>query len=382
MLRTQAKFRSDTGLSRQLKKGNKIAFVDAAIGDFDRVRSGNDDNAKASALRLVAKAAAWWLANKEAKEKKRTKNRKRVIGDVLDEALAELGAINEAEALYARRKCAALRKHWVKPIVKKGLFGKIKSVSFEAHASNVRGLFGGYANERADYLAKGKQSNPISGTKMHGTLGDLKDSGRTDADWDKLSLGEFQSILDIFKEDRNNRNSSGLVTYFNREKRLEYLLSCDDGIFSYISGRSLQDEQEPMKHPDGNYFTCMMYAMDRYGSIYAGYPVSIKRNSQDKQVNHSTFCGGREVICAGGILFNDHGELVYISNASGHYAPDKYALIRALNHLAMEGVDLSMVCASVHGLGDFKAEMLRIGAQVPWDPADNRKCQMTDGFAE
>ena len=51
--------------------------------------------------------------------------------------------------------------------------------------------------------------------------------------------------------------------------------------------------------------------------------------------NHSSFCAGREVICAGLIRINK-GDITYISNESGHYTPPPTQLANAIQILAEE----------------------------------------------
>jgi hypothetical protein len=54
---------------------------------------------------------------------------------------------------------------------------------------------------------------------------------------------------------------------------------------------------------------------------------------------HSFFTGGRPVQCAGHMWFNN-GVITKVSNSSGHYKPVDVALIKTLNYLRMNGVNL------------------------------------------
>lgn len=375
------KFETRTGLSGEWKYGNKIAVVWAALKDYDEVRHSPDEGKQLAALRMVAKSAAWWLANKKTKEKNQTKARKKVIEDLLDEAIAEIGAIDEAEALYARRKCEALKKNWVHAIIEKPLIGRVKIRSVTADESPYRvNVTGGYAHERTDYLKNKKKSNPISGTKMHTAFKSSTHGGK-DADWEKIKYGEFRKLVEIYQKNNNGRNANALVEYYKREDRLKWLLSCDEGVYSYLSGQSLADEQKGNKDQKDSslYKYPMMYAMDRYGNLYARDFSPAKKDTDTNQFNHTSFCAGNEVVCAGSILFNDKGHLVYISNYSGHYIPSEDALRRALRFIAKDGVDLSKVCIGLNGDdGKYVAKDFKEGTKVPWDPKLNKGLQMSD----
>ena len=52
-------------------------------------------------------------------------------------------------------------------------------------------------------------------------------------------------------------------------------------------------------------------------------------------VNHSSICAGREVICAGNISIWK-GQMLHLDNGSGHYAPTREHLRKALKLLARD----------------------------------------------
>ena len=76
-----------------------------------------------------------------------------------------------------------------------------------------------------------------------------------------------------------------------------------------------------------------MWAMDRYGNLFVK---SSQMLQQAAYFNHSSFCAGNDVICAGTIVIDD-GMLVYIDNQSGHYKPDRDQLLMAIGTLHHEG---------------------------------------------
>jgi hypothetical protein len=54
---------------------------------------------------------------------------------------------------------------------------------------------------------------------------------------------------------------------------------------------------------------------------------------------HSTFMAGRPVQCAGHMWFKN-GKVEKIKNSSGHYQPTDASMVKVLNHLRMNQVNL------------------------------------------
>jgi hypothetical protein len=59
--------------------------------------------------------------------------------------------------------------------------------------------------------------------------------------------------------------------------------------------------------------------------------------------HHSSFLAGSAVLGAGEIKTNTLGEIVSISNKSGHYQPDKRTTVNMLRKLEKEGIDLGKI---------------------------------------
>lgn len=89
------------------------------------------------------------------------------------------------------------------------------------------------------------------------------------------------------------------------------------------------------------------YAMDEYGNLFAQEsPVGTRA------FNHSTFCRGKAVACAG-IIDVNMGELFSINNMSGHYKPAPAHVANCLRILQGQGIDISkceVLCALGPGL--------------------------------
>ncbi len=90
------------------------------------------------------------------------------------------------------------------------------------------------------------------------------------------------------------------------------------------------------------------YAMDRHGSMFA-YDISLI-DTHPIFFNHSSFCAGREVVCAGTFACLE-GKLKYLSNNSGHYKPSAENLKQCLVLLAQEHVNVEEMCIGVKGEG-------------------------------
>lgn len=71
--------------------------------------------------------------------------------------------------------------------------------------------------------------------------------------------------------------------------------------------------------------------------------VAADRYSGDQDVKfHSSFMAGRPVQCAGHMWFKN-GKLEKMQNSSGHYQPTDLSMVKVLNHLRMNQVNLSEV---------------------------------------
>lgn len=161
-------FKHRCGIKLDGNGGNKIALVVAALDDYGSVRDTNNHQARIAGLRLVAKAAAWWLFSKMGKTKESTNSRRKVVEELLDQALTELEEISPEEALYAKRKCAAIKASWLTPKLRreKMLSKDVTAVSFSGKSEDTAPLFKQYAHERTDYIAGRKQRNPLSGSNI------------------------------------------------------------------------------------------------------------------------------------------------------------------------------------------------------------------------
>lgn len=79
-----------------------------------------------------------------------------------------------------------------------------------------------------------------------------------------------------------------------------------------------------------------IFVMDEYGNIYASKYQSVGK------FHHSSFLGGKPVAAAGEITVKN-GNIVEISNRSGHYQPSQQMNLQVINELKNRGTDTSKI---------------------------------------
>ncbi len=242
--------------------------------------------------------------------------------------------------------------------------------------SKFTGLQPGYSRERTTYMVGGKQQAPYSGTMVHSH----KDAqGR----FDSLSGPEFDAI---------GLKTKVRMYWLNKIQRLQFVARCTNTGWQDIAGQPMHTT---MAHPEwgiGYENECQMFAMDRYGNLFVGndnqrhgqYTLGLATNQMkgarlDRgQTNHSSFCAGREVICAGTIFFWK-GQLIHIDNNSGHYAPKRNALYQAVKILAGDGTNIDYLRVLLFGVGCFTARSFLANSGRPdWPTQDMKAAQNGD----
>lgn len=126
----------------------------------------------------------------------------------------------------------------------------------------------------------------------------------------------------------DNRGGATEQLYYNRAARMRYLLLMKKG--------KLWTDPTTLADLNG------AYAMDEYGNLFAQ-----ETPDGDRAFNHSSFCRGKQVACAG-IIHVVAGEIASINNMSGHYKPGANQLANALRILLANGLDLAqtaVMCA-------------------------------------
>lgn len=223
----------------------------------------------------------------------------------------------------------------------------------------TKSLDGAYANERTQYLASQKQSNPYSASALHG-------KGAHDTYADFVALGAA--------------TGGAQVEFMNRADRLKYLVVIKNGLLyqgglpyscnTLAKGRRDKATQKVIAGTIAYSMDAVTYAMDKYGNIYSKKGGE-KVPDGGLRFNHSTYLAGKEIICAG-TLACLNGHLLCMTNSSGHYKPSGSSLRSALILLGEEGVDLDSVGVIGEGLvvGDGACKASTLVAQGARAAAD------------
>ena len=297
--------------------------------------------------------------------------RRPIVARVLEEALEGISYIDPAAGAYAKRKCAAIRTG--RAVMPGGKPTKLSHLG-GFQTQNSKGLDGTYQHERTWYVSHGKGTFSSAAGKIHEQLPLYAD----DQDWDTLSFMDYDTITDRIAKDSMGYAQYGRVQYMDKTARLQCLVLYENGIFAQPDGLPYSTVHTVSM---GGNRIIDMWAMDRYGNLF------IKRSEPSNTAayfNHSTFCAGREVICAGMICI-DNGVLVYIDNSSGHYKPDEDALNTALVHFRDEGgvtFGAQQVRVGIIGNGgqvtSYDGASVLDGNMTAWDNAWNGALGLTD----
>lgn len=132
--------------------------------------------------------------------------------------------------------------------------------------------------------------------------------------------------------------------FFNAAQRQRYEVACVGGVLScngqtpYSSQRYGRDDK-------------VMYILDTANHFYIADGIRVGNGA----FNHSSMCAGAPVLCAGEVMVNAAGKLIYIDNNSGHYKPDSRALLDAVRFLVTQWALPA---------GSFDVKNMVTGAQV------------------
>jgi hypothetical protein len=339
------------GVTNVFAGSGTTARVSAALFAYhESVRMGQAYSQQGAYLLEVVKACRKWVSDKKeekqkkaSKETENTKARKRIIVRVQKEAEADLkqnpvvlnllpssNQLQRAEARYRAQKQTARNNPQLLPA--------------------TTALQPGYAHEQTVY-ARCKQAGAI---QAHGQFHDpqaprMVPSGTLLKGGALMNHDQFAQItLQQFEQLDAQFNKQYRVLFFSRLQRMKYLIAAEDGIFyRAVDGTRITCSNQAVKFDvDGNGSEVTIYACDKHGNLYLLRPEeSLIKNTlgANVQVNHSTLCAGKPVLCAGTISIKN-GVLKAISNQSGHYAPDANALKHFLRFLQdRQQVDLTSV---------------------------------------
>ena len=125
------------------------------------------------------------------------------------------------------------------------------------------------------------------------------------------------------------------VAYLNGDARKPYLIDISHGRVFDGAGHPVDARQAEFTHQDGAGLYAI-FVMDECGRIYLTFHHSVG------EFHHSSFLAGAPVSSAGEMLIVD-GQILEITNSSGHYRPDSRLAMQVVDQLKLLGADLSMV---------------------------------------
>lgn len=124
------------------------------------------------------------------------------------------------------------------------------------------------------------------------------------------------------------------VKYLTVPERGAYQVQIKEGLLVDIAGNLLNTEGRPW-----------IFVMSTDKVLYSG----AKQDKKTPRFQHTSFLGGAAVLSAGQLSVAE-GRLMTVSPHSGHYRPSGCSLLRFLQHLHAEGVQLSHVMVDVQRL--------------------------------
>ena len=287
-------------------RGSDLSLIDTALAAWEAAQRSQNQADKVKALRHISSACTQYLKNRIGKKTPLANQRKAEVRRLQATAVQILGKVSAAEGAFAANKHKAQ------------LHGKHQ---------NTTSLAKGYQHERTSYLKSGKQY-AMAASAVHDDMDNF--SGSSYKQYVNAFNREYAQQVENFDED-SARKALG-VAYLSKSDRMEYMAIPHDGVFNRADGTPLNSTERSFGRR-----LAEVWAMDRYGNLFVKNPRSVGGMNY---FNHSSFNAGNDVICAGNILFNAGGVLVYIDNGSGHYKPDAEALRSVLAYFDELGIDM------------------------------------------
>lgn len=142
-------------------------------------------------------------------------------------------------------------------------------------------------------------------------------------------------MLDQYKGEETGGGHYGtVITYLTPEARDRHVLRVDDGKLVDANGEVLDPQLGGDGHDKRSGFAIFVMAGD--GTIYVSF------DHDQGKFHHSSLVAGAPVAGAGDMTVID-GDLLEISNSSGHYRPPSKSLAHVVARLTEMGVDMSGV---------------------------------------
>lgn len=164
-----------------------------------------------------------------------------------------------------------------------------------------------------------------------------------------LKAGKTDATFQGYMEKRIHREDSvaseiekARVRYFNDDERKQTEVVLKGGKLQQIGLNSGTNRLKAL--PEGVYAFVLVDQSDpKTGAITQKLYATPKMQTEDGTIRHSSFTRSGNVISAGAIEMGKNGELLGISNWSGHYKPTVQHLELLVDHLKAANVDTSNV---------------------------------------
>lgn len=135
-------------------------------------------------------------------------------------------------------------------------------------------------------------------------------------------LHQMQANLDTDK-DLINGFSGNHVRYFSDTERKQTETTIENGVLKQIGLNSDSTDKKPLEK------------LTKYAFILRpeGLFITEKKDTDNGQVNHSSFFRGGEVQSSGGLFVDDEGKITTLYPLSGHYKPNADQLEKMITYL-------------------------------------------------
>lgn len=280
------------GMFRGREELESLDYALSQLQEYGGTMTGND---RLGMMRFAMKAAESWLTDKKSKLKNDPTTLLKKREAAVTKLLAELGDSYRYESFKSNKGA-----------------GRVD----QSKGMELKGLAGNYIFE-ATAQAKGV-AHPSASHVLHYA----QEKGLAVGSKESYAAARDQYVADP------QRGGATEQLYYDRATRMRHLLLVKDG--------------KLWTTPSKTAYLTGAYAMDEYGNLFAQ-----ETPDDPRTFNHSSFCRGKQVVCAG-ILNIRNGELTSINNMSGHYKPGPSHLANALRILIGQGLDLAqteVMCA-------------------------------------
>jgi hypothetical protein len=122
------------------------------------------------------------------------------------------------------------------------------------------------------------------------------------------------------------------VTYLDEGMRESYRITIHDGTVYDADGLPFDTSDGVSAFGVGN-SSRAIFVMDEHGNLYASLEQEYRR------FHHSSFFGGGEVAAAGELMVRD-GQILELTDRSGHYMPGRSQTQQVLDQLESQGIFL------------------------------------------